>query len=89
MPHLGVEEGEESEEEVGAYQIREVEGDVPPRNNGFFRQLNKLFNSGTVPNFIEQCLEVKHLISGETQSQVFLENFFSLGKQKKKLRNSR
>ena len=55
VPHLGVEKGEESEEEVGAYQIGEVERDVPPRSKGFFRQLNKLFNSGTVQNFVEQC----------------------------------
>ncbi len=58
VPHLGVEEGEESEEEVGAYQIGKVEGDVPPRNKDFLFNrpdclpLNKLFNSSTGPNFL-------------------------------------
>ncbi len=42
MPHLGVEEGEESEEEVGAYQIGEVEGDVPPWNKDFIFQQIRL-----------------------------------------------
>jgi len=42
VPHLGVEEGEESEEEVGAYQIGEVEGDVPPWGKDFLFQQTRL-----------------------------------------------
>jgi hypothetical protein len=32
VPHLGVEQGEESKQEVGADQIGKVKRNIPPRN---------------------------------------------------------
>ena len=41
MPHLGVQHGEEAEQEVAANHVREVEGEIPPETFFFVRTRRK------------------------------------------------